>query len=289
MLPFGRAVHGAIGGQQGAPGKLGTVRGLYVVAGVTMAGVSAVFVLLAELEDRYGLSKGGLGLIAGSAFAAALGDPARPVALRRPRLRAAPPAHRRVHGRRRPPVVRRRHRALAARRRPRCARRERRDDRAGRPAGDRAGVRRRPRRAPRRLLRVLPRRVRVRSPDRRCAHRHRRRPAAVRRARAGRRRQQPRAARRGGRRAGPARRARRPQRPPCPAPPARAPAPHRRAPRRRLVPLLRRRLRTAVGDVPRRPRGGDDGGDDLADRVRPADAADRPLGRTRSPTPTARG
>lgn len=37
-----------------------------------MAGVSAVFVLLAELEDRYGLTKGGLGLIAGSAFAAAL-------------------------------------------------------------------------------------------------------------------------------------------------------------------------------------------------------------------------
>jgi len=51
---------------------LDVVRGLYVVAGVTMAGVSAVFVLLAELEDRYGLSKGGLGLIAGSAFAAAL-------------------------------------------------------------------------------------------------------------------------------------------------------------------------------------------------------------------------
>jgi len=37
-----------------------------------MAGVSAVFVLLAELEHRYGLSKAGLGLIAGSAFAAAL-------------------------------------------------------------------------------------------------------------------------------------------------------------------------------------------------------------------------
>ena len=37
-----------------------------------MAGVSAVFVLLAELEDRYALSKGDLGLIAGSAFAAAL-------------------------------------------------------------------------------------------------------------------------------------------------------------------------------------------------------------------------
>jgi MFS family permease len=48
------------------------VRGLYVVAGFTMAGVSAVFVLLAELEDRYGLTKGGLGLIAGSAFIAAL-------------------------------------------------------------------------------------------------------------------------------------------------------------------------------------------------------------------------
>ena len=55
-----------------AGGKLGGVRGLYIVAGVTMAGVSAVFVLLAELEDRYGLTKGGLGLIAGSAFAAAL-------------------------------------------------------------------------------------------------------------------------------------------------------------------------------------------------------------------------
>src|SRR4051812_14883924 len=37
-----------------------------------MAGVSAVFVLLAELEHRYGLSKTALGLIAGSAFAAAL-------------------------------------------------------------------------------------------------------------------------------------------------------------------------------------------------------------------------
>jgi DHA1 family multidrug resistance protein-like MFS transporter len=48
------------------------VKGLYIVAGVTMAGVSAVFVLLAELEDRYGLTTTGLGLIAGSAFAAAL-------------------------------------------------------------------------------------------------------------------------------------------------------------------------------------------------------------------------
>jgi MFS family permease len=51
---------------------LAVVRGLYVIAGVTMAGVSAVFVLLAELEDRYGLSKAGLGLIAGSAFISAL-------------------------------------------------------------------------------------------------------------------------------------------------------------------------------------------------------------------------
>lgn len=48
------------------------MKGLYVVAGVTMAGVSAVFVLLAELEDRYDLSSGSLGWIAGSAFAAAL-------------------------------------------------------------------------------------------------------------------------------------------------------------------------------------------------------------------------
>jgi MFS family permease len=48
------------------------VRGLYVVAAVTMAGVSAVFVLLAELEERYDLSTASLGWIAGSAFAAAL-------------------------------------------------------------------------------------------------------------------------------------------------------------------------------------------------------------------------
>jgi MFS family permease len=64
--------HRSVAGSQRAPGMLGPVRGLYVVAGVTMAGVSAVFVLLAELEDRYGLTKAGLGLIAGSAFAAAL-------------------------------------------------------------------------------------------------------------------------------------------------------------------------------------------------------------------------
>ncbi len=48
------------------------MRGLYVVAGVTMAGTSAVFVLLAELQHRYHLGTGSLGLIAGSAFAAAL-------------------------------------------------------------------------------------------------------------------------------------------------------------------------------------------------------------------------
>lgn len=48
------------------------MRGLYVVAAVTMAGVGSVFVLLAELDDRYRLGAGSLGWIAGSAFAAAL-------------------------------------------------------------------------------------------------------------------------------------------------------------------------------------------------------------------------
>lgn len=48
------------------------MRGLYITAAVTMAGVSAVFALLAELQERYGLSTGGLGLIAGSSFIAAL-------------------------------------------------------------------------------------------------------------------------------------------------------------------------------------------------------------------------
>jgi MFS family permease len=48
------------------------MRGLYVVAAVTMAGVSSVFALLAELEERYDLPTSGLGWIAGSAFAAAL-------------------------------------------------------------------------------------------------------------------------------------------------------------------------------------------------------------------------
>lgn len=45
---------------------------LHVVAGVTMAGVSAVFALFAELEKRYGLSTTSIGWIAGSAFLASL-------------------------------------------------------------------------------------------------------------------------------------------------------------------------------------------------------------------------
>jgi MFS family permease len=48
------------------------MRGLYVVVAVTMAGVSSVFALLAELEERYALPTASLGWIAGSAFAAAL-------------------------------------------------------------------------------------------------------------------------------------------------------------------------------------------------------------------------
>jgi MFS family permease len=48
------------------------VRSLYLVAGVTMAGVSSVFALLAELEHRYDLPAASLGWIAGAAFVAAL-------------------------------------------------------------------------------------------------------------------------------------------------------------------------------------------------------------------------
>ncbi|MGI9613874.1 MAG: MFS transporter [Acidimicrobiales bacterium] len=48
------------------------MRQLYLVAGVTMAGVSAVFALFAELEKRYDLSTTSLGWIAGSAFIASL-------------------------------------------------------------------------------------------------------------------------------------------------------------------------------------------------------------------------
>ncbi len=48
------------------------MKGLYLTAAITMAGVSSVFTLLAELEKRYGLSRTSLGWIAGSAFLAAL-------------------------------------------------------------------------------------------------------------------------------------------------------------------------------------------------------------------------
>jgi DHA1 family multidrug resistance protein-like MFS transporter len=45
---------------------------LYLVAGITMAGVSAVFSLFAELEKRYDLTTTSLGWIAGTAFLASL-------------------------------------------------------------------------------------------------------------------------------------------------------------------------------------------------------------------------
>jgi MFS family permease len=48
------------------------VKQLYLIAGVTMAGVSSVFALFAELEQRYTLSTTSLGWIAGSAFLASL-------------------------------------------------------------------------------------------------------------------------------------------------------------------------------------------------------------------------
>lgn len=48
------------------------MKSLYLVAAVTMAGVSSVFALLAEIEERYGLPTASLGWIAGSAFIAAL-------------------------------------------------------------------------------------------------------------------------------------------------------------------------------------------------------------------------
>ncbi|MFV0309971.1 MAG: MFS transporter [Desertimonas sp.] len=48
------------------------MKGLYVAAAVTMAGVGSVFALLAELDERYRLGEGSLGWIAGAAFAAAL-------------------------------------------------------------------------------------------------------------------------------------------------------------------------------------------------------------------------
>ena len=48
------------------------MRGLYIVAAVTMAGVSSVFALLAEIEKTYGIAERDLGWIAGSAFIGAL-------------------------------------------------------------------------------------------------------------------------------------------------------------------------------------------------------------------------
>ncbi|MCP3853667.1 MAG: MFS transporter [Actinomycetia bacterium] len=48
------------------------MKGLNIVAAVTMAGVSSVFALLAEIEDRYELATASLGRIAGSAFLSAL-------------------------------------------------------------------------------------------------------------------------------------------------------------------------------------------------------------------------
>jgi len=48
------------------------VKGLYIVAAVTMAGVSSVFALLAEIEKAYDIAERNLGWIAGSAFIGAL-------------------------------------------------------------------------------------------------------------------------------------------------------------------------------------------------------------------------
>ena len=48
------------------------MRSLYLVAGTTMAGVSSVFALLAEIHNEYGTAERDLGWIAGSAFIGAL-------------------------------------------------------------------------------------------------------------------------------------------------------------------------------------------------------------------------
>ena len=48
------------------------MRSLYLVAGTTMAGVSSVFALLAEIHNEYGIAERDLGWIAGSAFVGAL-------------------------------------------------------------------------------------------------------------------------------------------------------------------------------------------------------------------------
>ena len=121
------------------------MRGLYVVAAFTMAGVSSVFVLLAELEQRYDLSTSSLGWIAGSAFAAALvtqlglaryADRGYGLLLLRGGVAAAAIGllwFAAGDG------------ALAVRRRAVAPRRRRRDDHPGRPPGDRRGVDRQPR------------------------------------------------------------------------------------------------------------------------------------------------
>ena len=48
------------------------MRSLYLVAGTTMAGVTSVFALLAEIHNEYGIAERDLGWIAGSAFIGAL-------------------------------------------------------------------------------------------------------------------------------------------------------------------------------------------------------------------------
>jgi MFS family permease len=48
------------------------MRGLFVATAITMAGVSSVFGLMAELEDAYGIAQRDLGWIAGSVFLGAL-------------------------------------------------------------------------------------------------------------------------------------------------------------------------------------------------------------------------
>ena len=48
------------------------MRSLYLVAGVTMAGVSSVFALLAEIHNTYDIAERNLGWIAGAAFVGAL-------------------------------------------------------------------------------------------------------------------------------------------------------------------------------------------------------------------------
>ncbi len=48
------------------------MRSLYLVAAITMAGVSSVFALLAEIHNTYGIAERNLGWIAGAAFVGAL-------------------------------------------------------------------------------------------------------------------------------------------------------------------------------------------------------------------------